>query len=108
MLDRFKENNPSAFLRKCCLTLLCAAYCWLLAPDVYAQYQFDNWTNSNGLPQNAVVSVLQTRDGYLWLATNDGLARFDGVRFTVFNKGYTPGISSNRLVALFDDAKGDL
>jgi ligand-binding sensor domain-containing protein len=59
-----------------------------------AQYRFDHWTADNGLPQNSVRDIVQTRDGYLWLATLDGLVRFDGVRFTVFNKSNSPGISA--------------
>lgn len=60
----------------------------LLAPLITAtaQYRFDSWTTENGLPQNSVYSIIQTQDGYLWLTTLDGLARFDGVKFTVFNK----------------------
>jgi len=47
-----------------------------------------------------VRSIVQTRDGYLWMTTFDGLARFDGVRFTVFDKSNTPALSNNRLTAL--------
>jgi ligand-binding sensor domain-containing protein len=43
-----------------------------------------SWGTEVGLPQNAVNAIAQTRDGYLWLGTHDGLARFDGVRFKVF------------------------
>ena len=43
-----------------------------------------SWGTEAGLPQNTVNAIVQTRDGYLWLATRDGVARFDGVRFTVF------------------------
>src|SRR5438045_3012156 len=50
-----------------------------------AQYHFDVWTTDNGLPQNSVSAILQGRDGFLWFTTNDGLVRYDGVRFTVFN-----------------------
>ena len=71
-----------------------------------AQYRFDSWMTGDGLPQNSVYEIIQTRDGYLWLATADGLARFDGVRFTVFNKANTAGIKSNRFIALFEDAGG--
>jgi ligand-binding sensor domain-containing protein len=46
---------------------------------------------------------VQTRDGYLWLATFDGL-----VRFTVFNKNNSPGIITNRFVNLYEDVHGDL
>ena len=45
-----------------------------------AQYQFDSWSTDNGLPQNAVNAILQTRDGYLWLATADVLRRLTAAR----------------------------
>ena len=73
-----------------------------------AQYRFDHWTADNGLPQNSVRDIVQTRDGYLWLATLDGLVRFDGVRFTVFNKSNSPGIINNRFLKLYEDGRGDL
>lgn len=73
-----------------------------------AQYRFDRWTTDNGLPQNTVRDIAQTRDGYLWLTTFDGLARFDGARFAVFDKGNTPGLSSNRFTALYEDKAGTL
>ena len=73
-----------------------------------AQYRFDQWTADDGLPQNSIFGIVQTRDGYLWLATVDGLARFDGARFTIFNKSNSPGIINNRFVSLFEDARGDL
>jgi signal transduction histidine kinase/ligand-binding sensor domain-containing protein len=73
-----------------------------------AQYRFDQWTADDGLPQNSVFGIVQTSDGYLWLATVDGLARFDGARFTIFNKSNSPGIINNRFVSLFEDGRGDL
>jgi ligand-binding sensor domain-containing protein len=73
-----------------------------------AQYRFKSWTTDTGLPQNTVYDIRQTRDGYLWLSTFDGLVRFDGVRFTVFNKGNTQGISSNRFLSFYEDMRGDL
>lgn len=75
---------------------------------VSAQYRFDHWTTDSGLPQNSVFDMVQTRDGYLWLATVDGLARFDGVRFQVFNRSNSPGIINNRFISLFEDSYGDL
>ncbi|MFN0122425.1 MAG: two-component regulator propeller domain-containing protein, partial [Blastocatellia bacterium] len=80
----------------------------LLVIPCQAQYRFDHWTADNGLPQNSVRDIVQTRDGYLWMTTFDGLVRFDGVRFTVFNKSNSPGIVTNRFVRLFEDAQGDL
>jgi signal transduction histidine kinase/ligand-binding sensor domain-containing protein len=66
------------------------------------------WTVQDGLPQNTVTAILQTRDGYLWLATFGGLARFDGINFTVFNSGNTPGLKNNRMLSLFEDQTGTI
>ncbi len=87
--------------------LLCFCLCFGFF-EARAQYRFDHWTADDGLPQNSVYGIVQTRDGYLWLATVDGLARFDGVRFTIFNKSNSPGIVNNRFVSLFETAGGDL
>ncbi len=94
--------------RKSCLTL--AALCCLAILPICApaQYRFDHWTAENGLPQNIITALHQTRDGYLWVATLDGLARFDGVRFTTFDKSNSPGVRSNRFTTLFEDRQGDL
>jgi signal transduction histidine kinase len=86
---------------------------WLSLACVAAQaqsspYRFDHWTTDNGLPQNTVTSLVQTRDGYLWLTTFDGLARFDGVRFTVFDKSNTKDISTNRFTNLYETRDGSL
>src|SRR6476469_7426212 len=70
------------------------------------EYGFDVWTTANGLPQNTVTGVVQTPDGYLWLSTFDGLARFDGLRFTIFDKGNTKGIVNNRFATLVADGEG--
>lgn len=73
-----------------------------------AQYRFDSWTMADGLPQNSVTALVQTRDGYLWFTTIDGLVRFDGLRFTVFDRSNTPAITSNRFLSLHEDAEGTL
>jgi signal transduction histidine kinase/ligand-binding sensor domain-containing protein len=85
-------------------SLLIAAM--LCARVATAQYQIEQWTTEDGLPQNVVTAVIQARDGYIWLATLDGLARFDGVRFTVFNRSKSPGIRSNRFISLYGAADG--
>ncbi len=84
--------------------------CLLAAPAVAQKrpYQVDHWTTDNGLPQNTVRAIVRTRDGYLWLTTFDGLARFDGVHFTVFDKRNTPAITNNRFTALYEDRDGAL
>ncbi len=87
---------------------------WRVLPVLFfisttaAQYRIENWTTENGLPYKMVQSVLQTRDGYIWAATDDGLARFDGVRFTVFNTANSKGLPTNRLNQLIETADGSL
>jgi len=71
-------------------------------------HQIDLWTTENGLPQNSIIDVCQTPDGYLWLATLDGLARFDGVRFVVFNHTNNSGILGNRLTSLYCAYDGEI
>jgi len=65
-----------------------------------------SWGTQEGLPQNTVNTLLQTRDGYLWVGTRDGLARFDGVRFSVF--GLRDGLQSVEVLALHEDHQGTL
>ncbi len=68
----------------------------------------ESWTVERGLPINAVNAVLQDPQGYIWLATFDGVVRFDGARFTVYNTANTPAISSNRIVGLTEGTDGAL
>ena len=65
-----------------------------------------SWGTESGLPQNTVNAIVQTRDGYLWLATRDGLARFDGVRFSVY--GLPEGLQNVDVATLYEDRKGTL
>ena len=64
------------------------------------------WGTSAGLPQNTVNCLVQTRDGYLWIGTREGLARFDGVRFTTF--GLREGLPSIDVQSLCQDSRGVL
>ena len=73
-----------------------------------AAYHYAAWTVDDGLPQNSVNSILQTRDGYLWLTTSDGLVRYDGVRFVVFSRSNSRGIGSNRFQSLYQTEDGAL
>ncbi|HYT61121.1 MAG TPA: two-component regulator propeller domain-containing protein [Haliangiales bacterium] len=77
-------------------------------PQVAAPYTIDVWETEDGLPQNSVIAMTQTRDGYLWLGTLKGLVRFDGIRFTVFDESNTPGLESGPIVSLFEDSQGNL
>src|SRR6476646_8924959 len=73
-----------------------------------SQLNHEVWLTENGLPQNTVHSIAQTSDGYIWIGTEEGLARFDGLKFTVFNKQNTPQLKSNYIRALLADRRGAL
>ena len=66
------------------------------------------WTMENGLPDNRVRAILQTRDGYIWAATPAGLIRFDGQRFIVLNRASRPGMPNDNCVSLAEDSAGTL
>ena len=66
------------------------------------------WGTGQGLPQNTVPAISQSPDGYLWLGTELGLARFDGLHFTVFDKSNTPELKSNKIDAVVTGRNGDL
>ena len=66
------------------------------------------WQIKDGLPQNSIFAITQTKDGYIWLGTEEGLVRFDGVKFTVFDKQNTPFIKSNFINTLAEDKNGNL
>ena len=64
------------------------------------EFLFRNWQTDDGLPENTVHSVIQTPDGYIWCTTFNGLARFDGVRFTTFDAATDPELRTSRLTLL--------
>jgi PAS domain S-box-containing protein len=71
-------------------------------------FSLDHWRSQDGLPQNSVMCVVQTPDGYLWFGTQEGLARFDGWQFTVFNRQNTPAIKHNDIRSLVEAKDGTL
>jgi signal transduction histidine kinase len=90
------------------LILLLLATNGLAATFLAEGYSMRVWQTEDGLPQNMVTSAIQTHDGYLWLGTYNGLARFDGEHFQVFDSANTPGLQDRRITALFEDAQGTL
>ena len=86
---------------------LCALPAFALDPtralDLYA---LDAWRE--GLPQYMVRTVAQTHDGYLWLGTMEGLARFNGIEFEIFDPRNTPALRDQRIHTLFEDRGGTL
>ena len=97
-----RSNRPRGLRVLTCLTIL---FC--LVASARAQYGFEVWTVDNGMPENEIRGITQTPDGYLWIATFNGLARFDGVHLTVFNRE-TPGLLSNQFGTMLQGRDGDL
>tara|TARA_R110002126_G_scaffold98045_31_gene228189 strand:+ start:3548 stop:6505 length:2958 start_codon:yes stop_codon:yes gene_type:complete len=64
---------------------------------------YRGWSVEAGLPQVSVAAMVQDKQGYIWLGTQGGLARFDGHQFTVFNTANTPQLLSNLITALYLD-----
>ncbi len=82
---------------------------WALDPQrSLAHYGHQAWRTDSGLPQNTVHSILQTRDGYLWLGTDGGLVRFDGIDFVTFDAENTPQFKSDTVSDLLQDGSGTL
>jgi PAS domain S-box-containing protein len=91
------------------LLLIFCRPCWALDPSTpFRQFVHNQWTSVNGLPQNSAAAILQTRDGYIWFGTEEGLVRFNGVEFTVFNKNNTEAIPYNYVVRLLEGRDGSL
>ena len=95
----FSFNRPAA--RRVLIGVL---ICLAVVPAAVAgsgsgDYLSDVWTSENGLPDDSVTAIAQTPDGYLWVGTYNGLARFDGVRFVTFDPANTPGCAIYTLTA---------
>ena len=71
-------------------------------------YISHEWQAEEGLPSQVVHAIAQTKDGYLWVGTAEGLARFDGIRFTTFGTNNTPELRSENITALCADKNGAL
>src|SRR5215510_781227 len=86
---RFPSPLEKPFLQSIlCATIACFCLQDAAALDPHkslAQYSRAVWNQQQGLPQDTITAIAQTPDGYLWLGTNEGLARFDGYEFTVLN-----------------------
>jgi ligand-binding sensor domain-containing protein/signal transduction histidine kinase len=103
--------NKSAVCSSCLLLVLlcCTGQALALDParDLF-QFSQQTWLTENGLPQNTIHRITQGKDGYIWIATEEGLARFDGIKFDLFDKQNTPQLSSNNVRVLLEDRAGDL
>jgi signal transduction histidine kinase/ligand-binding sensor domain-containing protein len=104
--SRFVKDRHE--LRRTALCILCLLCGLVASSPAWSQYRSTQWTADSGLPQNSVRGIVEGADGYIWVATLNGLAKFDGIRFTVFDKSNTPGISSNRFTAMSPGSAGEL
>jgi len=97
------------------------AACWLSAfaislsamasatlPSPLEDYYRDVWTTREGLPHNTINAIAQTREGYLWIATWEGPARFNGREFTLFDRAERIGLPDVGIRALLPEADGSL
>jgi signal transduction histidine kinase/ligand-binding sensor domain-containing protein len=105
----FHGASAAEITSLCRFALVFAVIASVLLPAAAAPNYFTRtWQVEQGLPQNKVTAVVQTADGYVWLGTYNGLARFDGVRFTVFDDNNTPELRSSRVTSLFEAGDGTL
>ncbi|MCP5102234.1 MAG: response regulator [bacterium] len=104
-----RETRPSSLPVLLFIILFLSSTGFALDPQKeITQYVHNSWTIEDGLPQNSIEAVIQTRDGYLWLGTQEGLACFDGVDFKVYDKRSTAQILNNKVSALYQDPGGIL
>ena len=90
-----------------CATLWLMVFAAVAVP-VPKDYLVDTWDTEHGLPSSTVTSMAQTPDGYLWVGTYNGLARFDGARFVIFDPVNQPALGQPRVQAMFLDTNGIL
>jgi signal transduction histidine kinase/ligand-binding sensor domain-containing protein len=91
------------------LLLGCGLHGLALEPTTpLANYGRQSWGMENGLPQNTVQALVQTRNGFVWLGTEAGLVRFDGNSFAVFDKNSTPALPGNDVRCLLETRDGAL
>lgn len=82
---------------------------WALDPNrAISQYIQTRWTTDAGLPQTSIYSIAQTTDGYIWVGTEQGLGRFDGVHFTVFSRRNVAALPANYIHRLLAGRDGSL
>ena len=117
-IEKHSRAGPHPALESLCRQHLLGFFVTLLFPIASAfaldpdksiqQYRLENWRSDAGLPQDRVTAIAQTSDGYLWIGSYAGVARFDGVSFTIFNKDNTPALQRNDIFALAEDRDRNL
>lgn len=101
--------SPQRLLAAALLFCAAAPLSYALNPRwLLSQYRADHWQIEQGLPQNSVHGIAQTLDGYLWIGTEEGVVRFDGVRFVTFDRRNTPALGEDAIRGLRADGHGRL
>ncbi|HTX19144.1 MAG TPA: two-component regulator propeller domain-containing protein [Bacteroidota bacterium] len=78
-------------------------------PEKYlTRFSIRSWSTAEGLPQSTVRGIVQTRDGFIWFGTQEGLVRFDGAQFDVLDRRNAPGIPHNDVNSLLELDDGSL
>jgi diguanylate cyclase (GGDEF)-like protein len=113
-----KHTPPSRRFPSCAAALgvLLGLLLWLVPSPALAldphkpihRYALAHFGRETGLPSTSVQALLQSSDGYLWLGTQDGLVRFDGARFELFDSRSTPAIGNNHIQSLAEAGDGAL
>jgi two-component system, sensor histidine kinase and response regulator len=101
-----KRRYPCVFLFLISVSFLVPGRIFSLNPrKKITQYIHESWGIEQGLPQNTVETVIQDNTGYLWLGTQEGLVRFDGVRFTTFDRTNLDALGHNWVEVLYHDRR---
>ena len=108
--SRGPRSRLSRFRPLCALVAALAAPCgFALNPaEDPADYSASHWDTEDGLPHNTIKQIFQSRDGYIWVGTQQGLARFDGLTFTIFTTHNTPSFPGNQITAFAETRDGSL
>lgn len=93
-------------LSLCSLSWHSAAAQYHETAEVNKRYMIHSWETEDGLPQNSVISIAQSPDGYLWFGTFSGLVRFDGFKFTIFDPFSAQDFPSPATPFVYTDKKG--
>lgn len=112
-----RYKPPQAAVRRLCLLLGLAAACCgakgsssrnTSSPETERPYTVTSWSTKDGLPADRVRHLCQDGQGFMWIATFNGVSRFDGVRFRNHDVSNTPELANNLVNALHEDRAGNM
>jgi ligand-binding sensor domain-containing protein/signal transduction histidine kinase len=104
-----KRHKSLLCLLAGCFTLLTAGNIYALDPNrVFSQFSHDRWTAAANFSGGTIYAIAQTADGYLWLGTEKGLVRFDGLNFKLFQNSNTRTLPAGPVLGLLTDTDGNL